>query len=51
MEIRFASSALTSTRRSNGFAAATFAAATGASSTSEPNALQPGHLPNHRPAE
>ena len=23
----------------------------GASSTSEPNASQPGHLPNHRPAE
>ena len=34
-----------------GLAAAVDFSAAGVSSTSEPNALQPGHLPNQRPAE
>src|SRR4030095_8529640 len=50
VEIRFASSAFTSTRRRSGLAAAFVLAASGASSTSDPKTSQPGHLPNHLPA-
>jgi hypothetical protein len=50
--MRAASAVSTSTSRRSGRAAAAVAAtAAGTSSTSVPNASQPGHLPNQRPAE
>src|SRR4051794_38236276 len=48
--MRSASAASTSTSRSSGFGAATPDVSGGPSSISVPNALQPGHLPNQRPA-
>jgi len=49
--MRCASVASTSTSRSSGCDEAFFVEPPTTSSTSVPNALQPGHLPNYRPAE